>query len=122
MANTAAIVSPPVRATGSSLARNRRRAAVLFIAPATVLLLAIFVYPFVYALYVSFTQWTLGQQPVPTWAGFANYASLVDDARFLNAIFRSAVFVGLFQQLNSSTRPLPTPMPVTCQGTRSIQS
>jgi len=95
MANTAAIVSPPVRAAGSSLARNRRRAAVLFIAPATVLLLAIFVYPFVYALYISFTQWTLGQQPVPTWAGFANYASLVGDDRFLNAIFRSGVFVGL---------------------------
>jgi multiple sugar transport system permease protein len=95
MANTAAIVSPTVHAARSSLARNRRRAAVLFIAPATVLLLAIFVYPFVYALYISFTQWTLGQQPVPTWAGFANYASLVDDGRFLNAIFRSAVFVGL---------------------------
>jgi multiple sugar transport system permease protein len=29
----------------------------------------------------------------PTWAGFANYASLVGDGRFLNAIFRSAVFV-----------------------------
>jgi hypothetical protein len=28
----------------------------------------------------------------------------------------------LCQQLNFSTRPLPTPMPVTCQGTRSIQS
>jgi len=95
MANAEAIVSPPFRATGSSLARNRRRAAVLFIAPATVLLLAIFVYPFGYALYISFTQWTLGQQSVPTWAGFANYAGLVGDGRFLNAIFRSAVFVGL---------------------------
>ena len=93
MASTANALTPPVAATSS--ARKRRRAAVLFIAPATILLLAIFVYPFVYALYISFTEWTLGQQLVPTWSGFANYASLVGDDRFLNAIYRSAVFVAL---------------------------
>ena len=66
----------------------------LFIAPATILLLAIFVYPFLYALRISFTEWTLGQQLTPVWAGFANYVSLFGDDRFLNAIFRSTVFVG----------------------------
>ena len=92
MATTAEVLPPPV-ARGSSLARNRRRAAFLFIAPATILLLAIFVYPFVYALFISFTQWTLGQQLTPRWAGLANYAGLMGDGRFLNAIIRSAVFV-----------------------------
>ena len=94
MARTEVGLSAPRGATGSSLERNRRRAAVLFIAPATVLLLAIFVYPFGYALYISFTEWTLGQQLAPTWVGFANYVGLVGDGRFLNAIFRSTVFVG----------------------------
>jgi multiple sugar transport system permease protein len=72
---------------------SQRRAAVLLIGPATLLLLAIFVYPFVYALYISFTEWTLGQQLSPTWTGFANYVSLVGDRRFLNAIYRSGLFV-----------------------------
>ena len=59
----------------------------------TLLLLAIFVYPFLYALYISFTEWTLGQQLTPTWTGFANYVALFNDSRFLNAIYRSALFV-----------------------------
>jgi multiple sugar transport system permease protein len=79
---------------GSSLARNRRRAAFLFIAPATLILVAIFIYPFAYALYISFTQWNLGQQLAPSWTGFDNYTGLLSDGRFLNAIVRSAVFVG----------------------------
>jgi len=83
--------APPRRQ--SSGARSRARAALLLIAPATILLLAIFVYPFLYALYISFTEWTLGQQLTPTWAGLANYASLATDGRFLNAISRSALFV-----------------------------
>jgi multiple sugar transport system permease protein len=74
--------------------RSRRRAAILFIAPATLVLLAIFVYPFAYALYISFTQWNLGQQLTPSWTGLDNYASLLGDGRFLNAIVRSAIFVG----------------------------
>jgi multiple sugar transport system permease protein len=92
MSKIVAVLFPPISA-GSSILRSRRRAAVLLIAPATLLLVAIFVYPFVYAFYISFTQWTLGEQLSPTWIGLANYAGLVGDGRFLNAIFRSAVFV-----------------------------
>lgn len=78
---------------GANAARSRRRAALLLIGPALLLLVGIFVYPFVYALYISFTEWTLGQQLSPTWAGFANYTSLFGDDRFQNAIYRSGVFV-----------------------------
>jgi multiple sugar transport system permease protein len=86
-------VMPPAAAGGASAARSRRRAALLLIGPALLLLAGIFVYPFVYALYISFTEWTLGQQLGPTWSGLANYASLLDDDRFLNAIYRSGLFV-----------------------------
>lgn len=55
--------------------------------------MGIFVYPFLYALYISFTEWTLGQQLSPTWTGLANYVGLFGDDRFRNAIYRSAVFV-----------------------------
>ena len=93
MSNRVEVLEAP-NAAGSGLARNRRRAAVLFIAPATIILLAIFVYPFAYALYISFMQWNLGEQLRPSWVGFDNYTSLSGDGRFLNAIVRSAVFVG----------------------------
>lgn len=92
--STEAALLPAEAARGSSIARSRRRAAVLLIGPATLLLVAIFVYPFVYAFRISFTEWTLGQQLTPVWSGLANYTSLLTDDRFLNAIFRTAVFVG----------------------------
>jgi multiple sugar transport system permease protein len=81
------------RPTAASAVRSRRRAAVLLIGPAMLLLVGIFVYPFLYALYISFTEWTLGQQLSPTWTGLANYVSLFGDDRFRNALYRSAVFV-----------------------------
>jgi multiple sugar transport system permease protein len=80
-------------AAGASAVRSRRRAGLLLIGPALLLLVGIFVYPFVYALYISFTEWTLGQQLGPTWSGLDNYTSLFADDRFRNAIYRSAVFV-----------------------------
>src|SRR5579862_5653340 len=90
---TEAALSARTAADGSSsIVRSRRRAALLLIAPATLLLIAIFVYPFLYALRISFTEWTLGQQLTPVWTGLANYVSLFGDDRFLNAIFRSTVF------------------------------
>lgn len=96
MASTSAEAArfPPAAARGATIAGSRRRAAVLFIAPATILLIAIFVYPFLYAARISFTEWTLGQQLTPVWTGFANYVGLLGDDRFLNAIFRTTVFVG----------------------------
>jgi multiple sugar transport system permease protein len=93
MANIEGALAPRMKAAGGSAARGRRRAAVVLIAPATLLLLAIFAYPFLYALYISFTEWTLGQQLSPIWTGLANYVSLLSDRRFLNAIYRSALFV-----------------------------
>src|SRR5690348_4950708 len=92
--STEVALFPPAGASGLSIARSRRRTAVLLIAPATLLLLAIFVYPFFYAFRISFTEWTLGQQLTPVWAGLANYESLLGDGRFLNAILRTTVFVG----------------------------
>jgi len=80
-------------AAGAGAVRSRRRAALLLIGPALLLLVGIFVYPFVYALYISFTEWTLGQQLGPTWSGLDNYTSLFADDRFRNAIYRSAMFV-----------------------------
>lgn len=93
MAAIGRALTPPTIGGGRSASWSRKRAAVILIGPATVLLLAIFVYPFLYALYISFTEWTLGQQLTPVWTGFANYAGLAQDGRFLNSLARSALFV-----------------------------
>ena len=55
MATEAALSVRTAAGGSSSIVRSRRRAAVLLIAPATLLLVAIFVYPFLYALRISFT-------------------------------------------------------------------
>jgi multiple sugar transport system permease protein len=93
MSSIEGALTRPTADPASSARRGRRRAAVLLIGPALLLVVGIFVYPFLYALYISFTEWTLGQQLSPTWTGLANYASLFGDDRFRNAIYRSAVFV-----------------------------
>lgn len=93
MAAIGEAVAPATAVRGQITSRSRLRAAVILIGPATALLLAIFVYPFLYALYISFTEWTLGQQLSPVWSGLANYTSLVQDGRFLNSLSRSALFV-----------------------------
>ena len=79
MSSIEGALTRPSTATASSARRGRRRAAVLLIGPALLLVVGIFVYPFLYALYISFNEWTLGQQLSPTWTGFANYASLFSD-------------------------------------------
>ena len=37
---------------------------------------------FGYALYISFTQWNLGEQLTPVWNGLDNYTSLLEDSRY----------------------------------------
>ena len=91
-------------ARGQITSRSRLRAALILIAPASALLLAIFVYPFLYALYISFTEWTLGQQLNPVWSGLANYASLVHDVRAGNR--SSQLLLNRVHQVFKRVRPL----------------
>jgi multiple sugar transport system permease protein len=72
-----------------------RRTAFILIAPAMLVLLALNVFPFLFALYISFHNWALGRPTGPTWAGTFNYQDLLDDDRFINALWVSAKFVAL---------------------------
>jgi multiple sugar transport system permease protein len=75
--------------------RTDRRTALLMIAPAMLLLLAINVYPFLYALYISVHTFTLGRPTPPRYIGLSNYFDLLDDDRFINALWVSFKFVTL---------------------------
>ena len=73
--------------------RADRRTGFLLIAPAMLVLLTINVYPFLYALYISFYTYTLGRLTPPRYIGLSNYFDLLDDDRFTNALWVSFEFV-----------------------------
>ncbi|MGH6918639.1 MAG: carbohydrate ABC transporter permease [Geminicoccaceae bacterium] len=74
---------------------EQRRTALLLISPAVIVLLAINLFPFVYAVYISFHHWTLARPQPPRFAGWFNYEEALTDDRFINAIWVSLSFVTL---------------------------
>jgi multiple sugar transport system permease protein len=77
------------------LGADKRRTALLLIAPAVVVLLAINLFPFLYAVYISFHHWSLARPQPPRFGGLFNYEELLLDGRFLNAVQVSFTFVVL---------------------------
>jgi multiple sugar transport system permease protein len=77
------------------LSAEQRRSAFVLISPAVILLLAINLFPIVYAVYISFHHWTLARPQPPRFAGWFNYKEAFDDDRFVNAIWVSLAFVTL---------------------------
>ncbi len=56
-------------------------------------LLAVNLYPFLYAVYISLHAYTLGRPGPPRFLGMSNYTDLLDDERFSNSLVVSAEFV-----------------------------
>ena len=77
------------------LEREKRRSAFLLIAPAVIVLMAINLFPFFYALYMSFHTWSLGKPAPPRYVGWFNYEDAFQDDRFINAVLVSLKFVAL---------------------------
>lgn len=77
------------------LVAQRRRAALTLIAPAVLVLLALNVFPMLYALYISAHHWSLARPQPPRWAGLFNYEELLIDERFHNAVLVSLKFIVL---------------------------
>jgi multiple sugar transport system permease protein len=75
--------------------RADRLTVFLLMAPAMIVLLAVNIYPFLYALYISAHTFTLGRPTPPRYIGLSNYADLLSDDRFINAMWVSFKFVGI---------------------------
>ena len=75
------------------LDKIRRRAALQFITPAVVLLAALNLFPFFYALWMSFYRIGIAARAQPKWVGVANYTQAIHDERIWSATFASATFV-----------------------------
>jgi ABC-type sugar transport system permease subunit len=68
-------------------------AALVYIAPALVVLVAIFLYPLVDAFWTSLHRWNLISN-VKRWTGFGNYASILSDPAFLGVIKVTFLYSG----------------------------
>jgi ABC-type sugar transport system permease subunit len=88
LATGAVVGEPPKKAP--SWQRQRRLAAYLFIAPALLIVAAISLYPIIYQLWLSFTDWYLLQNPVPVWQGIDGYRRLFADPLVWQSLGRTA--------------------------------
>ena len=90
-------ITPPPSATAPARTRGRRQeelAKILFVVPAALAIVALFGYPVVKNLAMSFQDYTLktfftGEAP---WIGLQNYIAVVRDAVFAKAVVNTALF------------------------------
>lgn len=76
---------------------NRRRKealkGLLFIAPAMILVLVLFVFPVIFTAWMSLHKWPLLGEP--TWIGLRNYTRMFSDQRFYDALGFTAYYTGI---------------------------
>lgn len=65
-----------------------------FVAPATAIILGLSIFPAMWAFVLSFQDWD-GFSPA-TWVGAENYANLISDADFWNAVKNTLVYTVMF--------------------------
>ncbi len=71
------------------MTKSARLGGYAFIAPAVVIVLAVSIYPLLYQLYLSFTDWYLLSSPDPIWQGIDGYRRLVEDSKFWSSLWRT---------------------------------
>jgi raffinose/stachyose/melibiose transport system permease protein len=76
----------------STLRRQQIRYAILFLAPALAVYLVFMVYPFLYTIYLSLTNWN-GVAPTKDFVGLANYARMLGDATAWKAFINNVIWV-----------------------------
>ena len=65
--------------------RNKYRIIIPFLAPSLLLYLTFVIYPYMRAMYISLTRWK-GLSKPPEFIGLENFARMLDDANFWNAL------------------------------------
>ena len=85
------IVMPPAR--GARFLARRRRNYYLFIAPALAVVGAVIVFPWLFTLWMSAFDWTIGS--AAHFVGFGNYQKLATNQRFLESVLHTFYFTAL---------------------------
>ncbi|MFQ5795694.1 MAG: carbohydrate ABC transporter permease [Candidatus Bipolaricaulia bacterium] len=73
---------------------NRRRFALLAALPAVLILLAITIFPLIYAVRISFFDYYLPRPHLQTFVGGANYAEVLKDPRFWASLKQTGILLG----------------------------
>lgn len=73
--------------------KNTLNATIILVSPAIILLLALNIFPILYAVFISVHHWTLANPNPPRFAGLFNYKELLVDDRFLNSVRVSILFI-----------------------------
>jgi len=79
----------------TTLARRQRNLAYAFVAPATLLIVLIYIAPMVLVVLASLTDYTLVSD-YWEWVGFANYRQMLDDPQVGTAVRNTLVYAALF--------------------------
>ncbi|WP_336923793.1 carbohydrate ABC transporter permease [Aquipuribacter sp. SD81] len=88
-----AAAASPSPAPGRPPRLTDRRLAVAFISPAMLLLLTMSVFPLLWALYLSFTEYSVTRDVPPAWVGFANYADVVTSSEVHGRALTTLLYV-----------------------------
>ncbi len=68
----------------------------IFTLPAVLFVLVMMIFPIIYTVRLSFTEWSMSVQTPPVWVGISNYAALLaQDERFWGAVWRTLYFTAL---------------------------
>src|ERR687894_2051330 len=70
-----------------------RRLAGLFISPALLLLLFLSIFPLLWALYLSFTDFSATRDVGSNWLWFENYTDLITSSQVHQRVVTTAIFV-----------------------------
>jgi len=87
------VIQPVRRRRLSSKVLEERRLPVLLLLPAAALMLFVVVFPMLYSLSLSFTNFTLVSQSSIRFVGLHNYQTLFRDPVFLSALWRTVLYI-----------------------------
>lgn len=77
---------------------SKKEAAVgwLFLAPEAIGIITLAIFPLIFSLFLSFTNWNLvGGFAEMKWVGFDNFTRLIDDSKFLKALQNNIFFTAI---------------------------
>src|SRR6476661_8813984 len=88
---TKELTSPSARSTGWSPSLKFQRR--FFLLPAVIITLLVVIFPTVFGIYVSFTDWRLNAVDGRQFSGLDNFRRMWGDDRFWNALKNNLTFV-----------------------------
>lgn len=66
-----------------------------FLAPATIILIAVLAYPIIYTIIISFSELSLATFSPTSWVGFEHYIDVLTDKYFLNSLMVTGIYLVL---------------------------